>query len=181
MRLDSPTRSLGRVPARALRLAVRDREPELWLGPPTRESWFRVHAQTRSALLLWAQHRDFPQVTLSQGPLLPQFEPALRPILRAFEALYPRCGLANLILAMLPPGGTIPAHTDHSPFFAAAHRLHVPLFTNDDVTFTVDGAAVRMEASHLYEIDNRRTHAVHNGGGEPRVHLIADLLPLGAS
>ena len=90
----------------------------------------------------------------------------------------PKGGIVTRVqLARMQPGARIEPHTDSSPILVAAHRLHVPITTNADVEFMVDGERVVMEAGKLCELNNRRPHWVNNHGDHQRTHLIIDYLP----
>lgn len=178
---------MGRVPARQLRLDIRDAPRALWVETPHRQQRFEVHRATRSIMLLWAEHQDFPEVQVHVGPRWDDFAPGLVPVIDAAVSKVAalrgdgrRLRVCNAVLARLPPGARIPPHADTARFFGAAHRLHVPLYTNPAVEFRVDGAPVPMPTSHLIEINNRLVHEVLNRSSEDRDHLIVDLLPEGA-
>jgi hypothetical protein len=83
VRLEVPWRELGRVPARRLRLALRALPEAAWDETPLRQRRFRVHAQTRSVLLLWADHSAWPEVTVAAGPRYPELKDALAPVAAA--------------------------------------------------------------------------------------------------
>ena len=54
-------------------------------------------------------------------------------------------------------------------------RLHVPIVTNDRVTFFVGGEKIRMQVGHVYYVNFSRRHYVRNDGDEPRTHFVMDL------
>jgi aspartyl/asparaginyl beta-hydroxylase (cupin superfamily) len=54
-------------------------------------------------------------------------------------------------------------------------RLHVPIVTNDRVTFFVGGEKIRMQPGHLYYVNFSKRHYVRNDGNEARTHLVMDL------
>jgi tetratricopeptide (TPR) repeat protein len=82
-----------------------------------------------------------------------------------------------MILAKLLAGGSIPKHTDSGYSLLNCHRVHIPLITNNDVTFSVGDEQINMQAGEFWEINNSVTHGVENKGGEDRVHLIVDWMP----
>ncbi len=91
---------------------------------------------------------------------------------------YPVGGVITRIqLARLKPGAEIKPHVDQSQMLIAVHRLHLPLITNEHVTFTIDGSTTTMAAGKLYELNNRLRHSVVNNGTADRIHLIIDYLP----
>jgi aspartyl/asparaginyl beta-hydroxylase (cupin superfamily) len=85
--------------------------------------------------------------------------------------------VAKLMFASLRPGGSISPHHDAPPALTMVHRCHLPVVTNPDASFSVDGQDYRLEAGMIYELDNIRAHGVENRGTTARVHLICDILP----
>jgi hypothetical protein len=55
-------------------------------------------------------------------------------------------------------------------------RIHVPVLTNDDVAFHVDGRRLRMREGEAWIVDVRFPHEVWNGGQTDRIHLVIDLV-----
>ena len=58
-----------------------------------------------------------------------------------------------------------------------AHRIHIPITTNDRVRFIIDGRPYRFEVGNVYEINNLKTHSVINAGKDDRIHFIFDYVP----
>ena len=81
------------------------------------------------------------------------------------------------IVAKLPPGAKINRHKDGHPSFAVAHRIHIPLKTNDQVIFHVDDVRHQMHVGKAYEINNLLFHEVANDSDEDRIHFIFDYMP----
>jgi hypothetical protein len=90
--------------------------------------------------------------------------------------LYPACDVVRVQLADLPPGARITYHRD-SEILAAMHRLHVPITTNDGVSFIIDDQKFSLAEGVLYELNNVLDHAVRNRGDTTRVHLLIDMMP----
>lgn len=61
-------------------------------------------------------------------------------------------------------------------FERGAARLHVPLATNPDVEFRLDGSRVVMEAGSTWYLRLSDPHRVSNKGATDRVHLVIDAL-----
>lgn len=100
------------------------------------------------------------------------------PIVRQAIAHFSAGGVVTRIqFARMPAGAEIAPHVDQSKMLIAAHRLHLPITTNDGVQFTIDGQQLKMEVGKLYELNNRVQHGVVNQGAECRIHLIIDYLP----
>lgn len=68
-------------------------------------------------------------------------------------------------------------HTDGGAILHYSRRVHIPLITHRDVTFTVMNNTVHMEEGKWYEINNQLPHSVSNKSNIDRVHLIIDILP----
>lgn len=178
MQLASPWVDLGPVPAAPLRARVAALDDAAWHGDTLRQDRFAVHAATRSVLLLWCDRSRWPELTPEPRPMLTALDAELRPVLAAAVARMPHpVVVATAMLALLPPGARIAEHVDADPFFAHAHRVHVPLLLPRGVRFVIDDQVAPLREGRLYEIDNLRRHSVRNDGDSPRVHLIADLLP----
>ena len=53
--------------------------------------------------------------------------------------------MSQIQLARMRPGTTIQQHINQSQMLNAANRLHIPLQTNSDVEFVVDGQRVILD------------------------------------
>ncbi|MGV3456805.1 aspartyl/asparaginyl beta-hydroxylase domain-containing protein [Sphingomonas sp.] len=103
------------------------------------------------------------------GPLLAH-TPYFREVLAAF-----RCPLTVVRLMRLTPGSVIKPHYDHD--LAAEHgaaRLHIPITTNPDVEFLLNGTPVTMAPGEAWYLRLMDTHSVVNRGTSDRVHLVID-------
>lgn len=73
-----------------------------------------------------------------------------------------------------PPKTVYDYHTDPSP-----HRwaVHIPIYTNDNVFFVVDGVAAQMEDDgSIYFLDTHLMHTVFNGHlSEDRWHIVTKM------
>jgi Tfp pilus assembly protein PilF/quercetin dioxygenase-like cupin family protein len=141
-----------------------------------RERIFDVHRDTQALLMIHIEHYQHP------GPeyrsIYDTFKDDLQPVIDYVDNYYRNNGFViRLILAKLVPGGKIPKHTDAGYSLLNCHRIHLPIVTNDDVVFHVDGEDVNMRAGELWEINNGTVHAVENRGDADRIHLIVDWMP----
>jgi len=107
-------------------------------------------------------------------PLWEDWKPLLDPVLAQATAAYgyERGAFPRVMLARMAPGGVIHPHRDQNPAAKWPHKVHVPLLTNEDVTFFVDGTAYRFAAGEAVEVNNMGLHAVENRGDTDRIHLI---------
>jgi len=113
-------------------------------------------------------------------PLWAEWRPMLEPVLTAATADYgyARGTFPRVMLAKMAPGGVIHPHRDANPAAKWPHKIHVPIQTNDDVTFYVDGASYHFARGEAVEVNNMGLHAVENRGNTDRVHLIFEYYDL---
>jgi aspartyl/asparaginyl beta-hydroxylase len=77
-------------------------------------------------------------------------------------------------LMALAPGAEVPAHVDAHYYWRTHLRIHIPVITNPDVTFTCGDETVHMAPGECWVFDSFRWHDVQNKGTERRVHLVLD-------
>lgn len=77
----------------------------------------------------------------------------------------------RVMLARLPAGGEISGHSDGEASHYI-HKIHVPLITNPKTIFRVGQREEHLPVGEIIEVNNKRNHAVKNGGDCDRVHLI---------
>ena len=134
----------------------------------TRHIVFRFVDDTRD----WRASHDRAQWAQWRGRLLPVMEQATKPYGYA-RADYPR-----VMLARMAPGGVIKPHRDANPAAKWPHKIHVPIQTNDKVTFFVDGVGYHFAEGQAVEVSNMAVHAVENAGDSDRIHLIFEYYDL---
>ena len=113
-------------------------------------------------------------------PLWAEWRPILEPVLAAATADYgyARGAFPRVMLAKMAPGGVIHPHRDANPAAKWPHKIHVPIQTNENVTFYVDGTGYHFAAGEAIEVNNMGLHAVENRGSSDRVHLIFEYYDL---
>jgi hypothetical protein len=86
-----------------------------------------------------------------------------------------QCPLKAVRLLRLSPGSRILEHTDYGlKYIDGDLRFHVPIETNPDTQFVVDGRRLTLLAGESWYIDFSLPHRIHNRGATPRVHLVLD-------
>lgn len=119
-----------------------------------------------------------PVMMIYADPCATRFEdaPALGHAAYLKEVLaYFRCPLQTARLMRLTPGSLIREHRDHD--LAAEWgmaRIHVPLTTNADVDFRLNGQRVTMAPGEVWYLRLSDPHSVVNRGTTDRVHLVID-------
>lgn len=107
-------------------------------------------------------------------PAWAQWRERLEPAMRAAVADYGYAhgAFPRVMLARMAPGGEIKPHRDANAAAKWPHKIHIPLLTNDQVMFFVDGTGYRMPEGEAAEVNNMAVHAVRNDGKTDRIHLI---------
>ena len=97
--------------------------------------------------------------------------PYLREVLGAFA-----CPLDAARLMRLGPGSVIKEHHDNDlRFEQGVARLHIPVVTNPDVIFLLNGERIVLDAGACWYLRLSDPHAVYNGGASDRIHLVIDV------
>lgn len=167
-------RKLGTVDYAPLRDAVLAIPEEVWNAQDTKKpNRFLERAATRHIVFRFVSDlRDWRESY--DGPLWDQFKSLLEPVIEeaAKPYGYTRGAFPRVMLARMAPGGVIHPHRDQNPAAKWPHKVHVPLQTNDKVTFWVDGKGYQLPEGEAVEVNNMAVHAVENRGTTDRIHLI---------
>jgi hypothetical protein len=179
-RKTTSVRKLGKVDIAELRAAVLALPEAVWdaenEGKPNRfdalDATRHIVFRFVSKLKDWRQSDD--------RPLWSKWKPLLEPVLAAATADYgyARGAFPRVMLARMAPGGIIHPHRDTNPSAKWPHKIHVPLVTNDRVTFYVGGVAYFFGEGEAVEVNNMGSHAVANEGASDRIHLIFEYYDL---
>ncbi len=98
--------------------------------------------------------------------------PYFREVIASFRA-----EIRGVRLLRLTPGSAIREHTDHEyTSDDGVLRLHIPVVTNPDVVFLLNGSRVRMAAGSAWYLRLSDPHSVANNGSSDRVHMLVDTL-----
>jgi len=97
--------------------------------------------------------------------------PYFRHVLSAFA-----CPLQAVRLMRLTPGSHIKEHTDlELSIEEGTVRIHIPVITNPDVEFYLNGSRVLLEAGSAWYLRLSDPHRVANNGASDRVHMVVDV------
>jgi Aspartyl/Asparaginyl beta-hydroxylase len=87
------------------------------------------------------------------------------------------CEVRAARLLKLGTGAAIKEHRDAGISIDGAEaRLHVPVMTNDDTDFFVDGELIPMKPGECWYINIDLPHRAANRGATDRVHLVLDVV-----
>jgi len=85
------------------------------------------------------------------------------------------CKKETVRLLSLAPGSAIKEHTDvQAGYEYDFFRIHIPVTTNEHVSFIVDGSEVPMKEGECWYANFHLPHSISNKGETDRVHLIID-------
>jgi hypothetical protein len=173
-------RRLGNVEIGALREAVLAIPEAVWEAENSSKP-NRFEALDRTSHIVfrfisnfqdWRQSYDRPLWAEWKGLLLPVMEQATA------DYGYARGAFPRVMLARMGAGGVIQPHRDGNPAAKWPHKIHVPLVTNDAVTFFVNGVGHKMAEGEAVEVNNMTVHGVENRGATERIHLIFEYYDL---
>ncbi|HEX3150472.1 MAG TPA: aspartyl/asparaginyl beta-hydroxylase domain-containing protein [Gemmataceae bacterium] len=86
-----------------------------------------------------------------------------------------QCSLRAVRLMKLSPGSRIKEHTDLDlDIDSGMVRLHIPVVTNSDVDFRLNGSRVVLAEGECWYLRLSDPHSVANNGTSDRVHLVID-------
>jgi hypothetical protein len=178
---------IGNVDTGELKELVLELTEEQWNEFSVRHMRYEVHRNTRMIPLVYDP--DFRHSHPTRLPALQTFEPAMRAALAMTAEYYEtsesgaelvkQYGLGYFIratLVRLMAGCDISEHRDLNFSLTHSHRIHLPIISNDAVSFSVGSKTLHMREGEIFEINNRRLHSVMNNGAEDRVHLILDFV-----
>jgi hypothetical protein len=178
MYFDGQFRHIGTVDPQPLLRAIESLGDDAWNEFVRRQEKFAPHRQTQTIPLLY--DNDMRHSDPTPWPRFAEFEPVMEPVLEAISKAHPPAAGAaegyfvRIILTRLSPGAVITPHRDHGPSMLRSHRYHLAITTNERVEFGIEKEMRHFAPGEIWEINNRKYHAVRNLGEESRVHLILD-------
>jgi len=179
-RKTTSVRRLGSVDIAALRAAVADIPEALWNSEnQAKPNRFEALDSTRHIVFRFVSNfRDWRDS--HDRALWPEWRALLEPVMTAAttDYGYARGEYPRVMLARMAPGGVIHPHHDANPAAKWPHKIHVPLVTNPDVAFYVDGVEYHFPEGEAVEVNNMAVHAVANRGTSDRIHLIFEYFDL---
>jgi len=165
---------LGSVDIAGLRNLVLSLSEAVWAKENAiKENGFSVLRQTEHIVFRFIPENQDPRNFYAnriwdiwQQQLLPVMDRVAK-IYGHREVVYPK-----VMLARLPAGEHISEHSDGRGSHPYTHKIHVPLVSNAQAMFTVNGSTRHLEVGQAYEVNNIARHGAENKGDEDRIHLI---------
>jgi hypothetical protein len=149
-----------------------------WLLDTSRQELYKDHEHTLSYFL--TEHSN--QWKLGDPYLLEnrcvdlKLLELVQPLMSHLEAIH-KGKVGKALFIKLPAGKVIAPHYDGGEYLHVVRRNHIPIITNDGVSFTIDGDSRHMAVGEIWEVNNNKLHSVANTGATERVHLLIDIIP----
>ena len=176
-------RELGAVDISALREDVLAIPEAVWDAEnDAKPNRFETLASTRHIVFRFVDSTSDWRASHDR-PAWAQWRERIEPVLTAATKPYgyTRSVYPRVMLARMAPGGIIQPHVDAGPAARWPHKIHVPLTTNPQVEFFIDGHCHYLKEGQAYEVNNLVPHAVRNRGDSDRIHLIFEYYDLDQS
>ncbi len=182
MRQKTPFVGLGDYDVEPLNTQLMAEPDSAWTQSVARKTGNWPHRDARHLSL--ANDLDGRHFKATVFPKYAEYEALLIPLLRTISTRLNRGRkVMRIQFAWLGAGSSIEPHRDTSITLVYSHRVHLPLLTNDHVTFECGDESVVMREGQIWTFDNTLRHAVYNRGETPRIHMIIDFtepLPVSA-
>lgn len=151
------------------------------IPPPEWKVWlerkkFKTQEDSDTILILNLAEKDHPlfNKTYFNEKYLTHLSLELKECFDKIESVYKNGEPKRVMLVSLPAGCNVKPHVDLGYHLQNCHRIHLPIITDKDVQFIVDGNIIPMCEGVLVEINNNVLHSVINRSLQNRVHLIID-------
>jgi hypothetical protein len=154
---------------------------EQWLEKDGRQEIHDVHSNTQSLLLIWPSeiilrehikgeinHKNYDMFNMKE------FLESIKPM---YQQRFGEGEFYRASITRLKPKSNIERHTDTYYTLLKCRRTHIPLVTNNDIKFLVEGKNHSLKVGKIYELNNALHHSVRNESDEYRIHLILDYVP----
>ena len=83
----------------------------------------------------------------------------------------------RVIFVKLPPKHVVNEHIDGQAVAAMTHRLHVAISGAEGVEYRCDGLKFQVKNGDIFELNNRKPHAVINHGPDDRINMMLEYYP----
>jgi len=144
---------------------------EDWKDFDYRQNTFPAHKETLTVPLLFDDNFDsYP----TECKFFNLFADEITEVHKFFTQHYGTGRFARLILVKLLANSEITPHYDQGSSLRQGLRHHIPIITNDKVSFQISKDIKNLKVNEVWEINNQRLHGVKNESSYDRVHLIAD-------
>jgi Aspartyl/Asparaginyl beta-hydroxylase len=146
-----------------------------WFIDTTRQDNHFVHKDTNTYMINKVSQEEKPLTCVLESKNQDLLNLVMPIVKELEEKLDGKMGMVMLIKS--PGGKDVLKHVDSGEYILRIARHHIPIITNENVVFVVDGIEKHLPAGECWEINNNKNHGVYNKGKEDRVHLLIDIMP----
>lgn len=149
-----------------------------WLINQSRQTISSVHKHTNSIFVYdysadWVPGSKYDLQIKTDDHIIINI---IKPIVDKLEKLH-NGKVGKAVFIKLPPFKNVDKHQDFGGYLESVRRHHIPIVTNKNVSFFVDGQKQFMDIGEIWEVNNNKLHQVWNEGETDRVHLLIDIIP----
>ncbi len=189
MNFNGTFKALGDVDITQLKSMVNTLTEEQWSEYSERQNFYKAHNFTQTIPLLFDE--DYRHRFPTTHPNIELFQTSLVSVLKKITDYYKQQVITTkknrndpiiksyfirAILVKMSENSEITEHNDNGYSLSRAHRIHLPITTNEKVEFFVGGESKYLAEGELWEINNRKKHSVSNKSDEDRIHFIFDFV-----
>ena len=169
-------RFLSKIDVTDLKNKIKELPNEIWDEHTLRQTLFESHMHTQTLEIMWdtdsLQNNKIGNIHSNYYKL--DMELFLNKIKPIYESNYGKGYFVRVLLVKLKSNTSIEPHIDYGESLVNCKRIHIPIITNDLVTFTIGGETKQLKEGEIWEINNTNEHSVDNDSDEDRIHLIVD-------
>jgi hypothetical protein len=168
---------LGKTDVSFIEKELKNLSDDVWDIETIRQKIYDAHRNTKTINLMWSLEsisNKFLTNKKTKEYNLFDIDSFLQKIKKLYVNQYGLGEFKRIILTKLNANSNIDMHQDLGASLKNCIRTHIPIITNSDVYFIVDGESKNMKVGEIWEIDNSKPHMVMNESNIDRVHLIID-------
>jgi len=168
---------LGECDVSSIKNKIKNLDDNIWNIETIRQNKYVVHKNTKTINLLWSLEslvNSFIENKKSKEYYLFEIDIFLEKIKNLYMNKYGKGKFKRIILTKLKAKSNIDLHIDEGKSLKTCFRTHIPIITNPNVYFFVNGEQKNMKEGEIWEINNKLPHMVQNQSEFDRVHLIID-------
>lgn len=152
-----------------------------WKIETFRQETDKSQLSTQAIIMAFSFHYPSKEIVVEYRPVFNVFKEVLSSILAQVQQKYPGQVL-KMFFARLNPHSAVGIHSDKNYSFDIAHRLVVPIVTDENCLFKVygeqDSPWVHLKEGVVYEFNNLLMHEAVNKGSLYRIQLVMDISSL---
>lgn len=147
-----------------------------WTEHTLRQNLFKMHEHTQTLEIMWditsLQTNRVGKIHSNYYKLnMQSFLDNIKPI---YKSNFGNGYFIRILFVKLKSNTNILPHIDAGHSLELCKRTHIPIITNPNVTFTIDGETKHLKEGEIWEINNTKEHSVDNNSDEDRIHLLID-------